>query len=154
MILAFYVKGRAEGSDAGSDLGYYERTEAWFKDHLASVPDMNLDDTVSWAKDTALEMWDKSVRAFKYLSGSPVHTSPSSSSSSTHVKVEEPEKKTSLWDFVGLFGGLRGGSSVVSNSTTVVEDRTFMEGDVHADLIRVSSVLSFVCVVVLNCVCV
>ncbi|KAH6917548.1 TIM21-domain-containing protein [Coprinopsis sp. MPI-PUGE-AT-0042] len=136
MILAFYVKGREEGSSEYSDLSYVERTEAWVKDRLASLPDMSLDDAVSWTKETAAEAWDKSIRAFKYLSGSPVHTS-SSPPTTTHVKVEESEKKkTSMWDLVGVFTGLKGSSGVVSSSSAAVEDRTFTEGDVHADLVR------------------
>lgn len=135
MILSFYVKGRPEGSEE-SEFSNLESAERWLQEKVAALPDMKLEDAVQWSRECASDVRDKSIRAFRYLSGAPPPPAPTATVAERHV--EQPQKKeTSAWDFVGLFSGLRS-QSRKSPGSTADEHRTFTEGDVHADLIRVS----------------
>ena len=76
MVLSFYVKGRPEGSE-DSDLSYMETAERWVQDKSAVLPDLKLEDVVQWSKEFSSDIWDKSMRAFRYLSGAPPPPAPS-----------------------------------------------------------------------------
>lgn len=137
MILSFYVKGKAEGATANSDLSYLEAADQWIQEKYAILPDLKWEDAVDWSKERAQEMWDKSIRAFKYISGSPLPPPSMTTSVAEQREDQVPEKKgRSAWDFVGVFSSLRSTASKASGSGK--EDRrVFTEGDVHADLVKV-----------------
>ncbi|KAG2023853.1 hypothetical protein CC2G_001460 [Coprinopsis cinerea AmutBmut pab1-1] len=155
MILSFYVRGSSTTSSSqpsymDENLSYYERADLWIKDKfnnvVGGVKEMDVDGVVEWTKETAGEVWEKSVRAFKYLSGAPVNVSsvtPASSKAKAKAEDEgaEDEKKSSVWDSVfGLFSGLKGsvgqGGPGVVGGASGRDERKFVEGDVHADLVR------------------
>ncbi|TEB39346.1 hypothetical protein FA13DRAFT_1725330 [Coprinellus micaceus] len=134
MILSFYVKGRPEGAE-DSDLSYMETAERWVQDKSVALPDLKFEDIMQWSKEFSADIWDKSIQAFRYLSGAPPPPAPSPPVTERQA-LEQPQKKdSSAWDFVGMFSGLRGQSRKGTGSTGE-EHRTFLEGDVHADLVR------------------
>jgi import inner membrane translocase subunit TIM21 len=136
MILSFYVKGRPEGAE-DSDLSYMETAERWVQDKSVALPDLKFEDIMQWSKEFSADIWDKSIQAFRYLSGAPPPPAPSPPVTERQA-LEQPQKKdSSAWNFVGMFSGLRGQSRKGTGSTGE-EHRTFLEGDVHADLVRVS----------------
>ncbi|TFK23088.1 hypothetical protein FA15DRAFT_555821, partial [Coprinopsis marcescibilis] len=134
MILSFYVKGRAEGEPI-FEQSYLENAESWIHDKLEVLPTLQFDDAVQWSKQRGAELWDKTIRAFKYLSGVPVPTSSTLPSPTPGVQ-QAPKKATSVWDFIGVFSGLKGSSPQSSSSLGKSDSRTFTEGEIHADLIR------------------
>ncbi|KAF5337035.1 hypothetical protein D9611_003212 [Ephemerocybe angulata] len=134
MILSFYVKGGAERKPH-SELSYLESAEQWIQDKSAILPDLKWEDAVEWAKESATGVWDKSLEAFRYLSGAPA-PAPSTPVSERQADHQPQKKKErSAWDFVGVFSGLRNLSSKTS-TVAQEEGRIYTEGDVHADLIR------------------
>mgnify|MGYP001388095574 CR=1 FL=1 len=138
MILSFYVKGSEEASQA-STKSYLEEAQDW----LNALPDLTFDDAMSWSKETATELWDKTTRAFKYLTGAPVP--PTSTATTERQAPEQPQKKErSAWDFVGVFSSLKGSSSKSVVAPGGAEHQKFTAGEVHADLVRVSRMPAFV----------
>lgn len=138
MILSFYVKGKAEGSLQDSDLSYLEMAGQWMRDKADILPELEWEDAAKWSKESASNLWDKSIRAFKYLSGAPPPPSTTSPPAPEKQVTPEPQKKeSSLWGFVGVFSGLKGPASKAAGATMKEDHRTFLDGDVHADLIRV-----------------
>ncbi|KAJ2928921.1 hypothetical protein H1R20_g8199, partial [Candolleomyces eurysporus] len=136
MILSFYVKGKAEGSSQDPDLSYLEVAGEWIRDKADILPELEWEDAVKWSKDSASNIWDKSIRAFKYLSGAPSPPATPSPAPERQERQEPQKKESSLWDFVGVFSGLKGPASKSAGSAAKEDHRTFLDGDVHADLIR------------------
>ncbi|KAJ2920216.1 hypothetical protein MD484_g81, partial [Candolleomyces efflorescens] len=136
MILSFYVKGKAEGSSQDSDLSYLEVADQWVRNKADILPELQWDDAVKWSKESASNFWDQTIRAFKYLSGAPQPPATPTPAFERHERQEPQKKESSLWDFVGVFSGLRGPASKTAGSATKEDHRTFLDGDVHADLIR------------------
>ncbi|RXW14542.1 hypothetical protein EST38_g11313 [Candolleomyces aberdarensis] len=136
MILSFYVKGKAEGSSQDPDLSYLEVAGEWIRDKADILPELGWEDAVKWSKDSASNVWDKSIRAFKYLSGAPSPPVTPTAAPERQERQEPQKKETSLWDFVGVFSGLKGPASKSAGSAAKEDHRTFLDGDVHADLIR------------------
>jgi import inner membrane translocase subunit TIM21 len=103
---------------------------------------MTLDEAIAWTKDRACDAWDRSIGAFRYLSGAPLP--PTSLPEHQPVDMKKPQKKDSTrWGLVGMFSSLRS-SRVGSTEIDVkrADGEMWTEGEVHADLIRVSLLFS------------
>jgi import inner membrane translocase subunit TIM21 len=138
MIITFYIQGRPEGSTPlPSEIGYYEAFSHWVHEKAALLPELSLDEAIAWTRDWADSLWERSKQTFKYLSGAPV-SAPSLPSSTELRQQAEKQEEEKRWSFAGMFSSLkgpRGGPEVFAK----VDNRTFMEGEVHADLVRVST---------------
>lgn len=138
MILTFYIQGRPEGAaPLPSEIGYYEAFSRWIQDSLAHVPELSLDDAMRWTKDQAECLWERSKQNFKYLSGAPV-VSPSLPSAAEQEKQAEKSEENKGWNVAGMFSSLKG-SKGSSGPLARADHRAFTEGEVHADLVRVST---------------
>lgn len=116
MILNFYVEGKALGT-------------------LSTEPSKSpLDAVVGWTGDktSVLTMewvwnaWERSKRVFRYLSGAPLVL--------PEVVITDPEverKKSTGWNFVGIFSSVRGNINRAGRGSS-----SWTDGEVHADLIR------------------
>ena len=137
MIMTFYVQGRPEGeTPAPSESSYLESASIWVKDKGDALSELSYDEAVEWSKDTAKDLWDRSVRAFKYLSGAPL---PPPVLPEITPDVREPKKVDSFaWNFAGMFSSLKGANSSSAEPTTRRLGRHFTEGEVHADLVKVN----------------
>lgn len=135
--MTFYVQGRPEGeTSAPLESSYLESASTWVKDKGHALSELSYDEAVEWSKDTAKDLWDRSVRAFKYLSGTPL---PPPVLPEITADVLEPKKVDSVtWNFAGMFSSLKGPSSSRAEPTTRRLGRHFTEGEVHADLIKVN----------------
>lgn len=141
MIMTFYVQGRPEGEvTAPSENSYLEATSEWIQEKGNAISDISLDEAVEWSKDSAKHIWDKSLRAFKYLSGAPLPppSLPASSPSEQGDKAKKEEK--SGWGFTGIFSSLKS-SKQRRTPMPGHSGRYFTEGEVHADLIKVRTFL-------------
>jgi import inner membrane translocase subunit TIM21 len=142
MILTFYIQGRPEGATPlPSEIGYYEAFTNWIREKLVHLPELSLDEAIAWSKDQAERAWEQSKRTIKYLSGAPVPAPPLSNTVEQEKKMGNPVENNG-WNFAGIFSSLKG-SRGSSDSFLKVDNRTFTEGEVHADLIRVSVTWSF-----------
>lgn len=135
--MTFYVQGRPEGeTSALSESSYLESASTWVQDTGHVLSELSYDEALEWSKDTAKDLWDRSVRAFKYLSGTPV---PPPVLPEITADVREPKKVDSVtWNFAGMFSSLKGAKSSGAAPTTRRLGRHFTEAEVHADLIKVS----------------
>ena len=137
MIMTFYVQGRPKGeTSAPSESSYLESASTWVKDKGNALSELSYDEAVEWSKDTGKDLWDRSVRAFKYLSGAPL---PPPILPEITANVQEPKKvNSSAWNFAGIFSSLKGANTSGAEPTTRRLGRHFTEGEVHADLIKVN----------------
>ena len=72
MLMTFYVQGRLDREmSAPSEESYLESTKAWIQDMTNILYESSFDDASSWLKENAKNARDKSIEAFKYLSGNP-----------------------------------------------------------------------------------
>ncbi|KAF5356024.1 hypothetical protein D9756_004200 [Leucocoprinus leucothites] len=137
MIMTFYIQGRLEGSTPlPSEIGYYEAFSHWIQEKAVHIPELSLDEAIGWTKDRAESMWERSKQTFKYLSGAPVSAPPLPSPTEQDKQTGKREQEKS-WSFAGMFSSLKGpqvGSEPFTSSR--VDNRTFTEGEVHADLVR------------------
>jgi import inner membrane translocase subunit TIM21 len=137
MILTFYIQGRADGaSTLPSEIGYYEAFTDRMREKLTRLPDMTLNEAIVWCQDQVVGAWEQSKRTIKYLSGAPVPAPPLANTVEQENKIEKPVESNG-WNFAGIFSSLKG-SRGSSGSFLKVDNRAFTEGEVHADLIRVS----------------
>jgi import inner membrane translocase subunit TIM21 len=138
MILTFYIQGRPEGAaPLPSEIGYYEAFSRWIREKMVHVPELSLDEAMRWTKDQAECVWERSKQTFKYLSGAPVVPPPLPSAAEQENKAEKPEESKG-WNVAGMFSSLKG-SKGSSGSLARADHRAFTEGEVHADLVRVST---------------
>ncbi|KAF8971496.1 TIM21-domain-containing protein [Flammula alnicola] len=137
MIMTFYVQGRPEGEIvAHSEASYFETASAWVQDKGAVLSELSFDEAVAWSKDSAKNLWDKSIRAFKYLSGSPLPP-PSLPTMSASETQETPKKEESSgWGFTGMFSSLKTSKKSTGSTTPGRIGGHFTEGEVHADLVK------------------
>lgn len=135
MIMTFYVQGRPEGETvAPSESSYLESASRWVKDKGEALSELSYDEAVEWSKATANDLWDRSVRSFKYLSGSPL---PPPIFPEITADVQEPKKVDSLaWNFAGMFSSLKGAAGSGAEPSARRLGRHYTEGEVHADLIK------------------
>lgn len=144
--MTFYIQGRPEGSASfPADIGYYEAFSNWAQEKAAHLPELSFDDTTTWIRDEAENFWERSKQTFRYLNGTPMSKPPLSNPGDPdkQTKYHEEQKK---WNFTGMFSSLKGtrrGSD--SSTSSKIGTRTFMEGEVHADLVRVSITVGMLC---------
>ena len=140
MIMTFYVQGRPEGENVTpSEDSYYEKLSHWVHDKSSALSDLSFDELVEWSNHTGRQIWDKSVRAFKYLSGSPL---PPPTIPEFPSETQDPVRKeeSNAWNFAGIFSSLRGPKRTAGDTVPSTPSGTYYtEGEVHADLIKVST---------------
>jgi len=142
MIMTFYIEGRPESSTSfPAEIGYYEAFSHWVQEKAAHLPELSLNETAAWIRDGAEKFWERSKQTFRYLNGTPMSKSPLPSLGEPDKQTEKREQKKG-WNFAGMFSSLKGtrGSSDPLKSSKI-DNRTFTEGEVHADFVRVSTLL-------------
>jgi len=141
MIMTFYIQGRPEGSTSfPADIGYYETFSLWAQEKAAHLPELSLDETTAWIRDGVESFWERSKQTFRYLNGTPMSKPPlpNPGDQDKQIKNHEEQKK---WNFTGMFSSLKGTRAGSDSSTSSkIESRAFTEGEVHADLVRVSTI--------------
>ncbi|KAH7915113.1 TIM21-domain-containing protein [Hygrophoropsis aurantiaca] len=133
MLLNFYVQGQ----DPASKLDSAAKSESYLDSitrKISSLTELTLDESIDWTKERALNAWETSKRAFKYLSGDIV-SSPSTSRNHIPERPKE-EEEPSVWSFAGLFSGLKGKKLSAEGTLVRSNGQIFTDGEVHADLIR------------------
>lgn len=141
MHLHFYVQGRPLGSPSPpSELSYFVSLVEWTRHKYSMLSELTLDESIAWAKDCSGDVRERSKRLFRYLSGKPLPPSP------LHSPVPEPiyvpkKDEDHVWSFAGLFSGLRGPKGLHPTSNREPVDQVWTDGEIHADFIRVRSVL-------------
>jgi len=140
LILNFYVQGKSLGSSStltnNPSEPYFDTAVHWTGDIASLLSQLTREEAVEWAKEQALNAWERSKRVFRYLSGTPLP--PISLLEHPPVDVKESKKAESGgWSFVGIFSALRG-SSAGSTETNVkrADGEMFTDGEVHAALVR------------------
>ncbi|PPQ69627.1 hypothetical protein CVT25_013710 [Psilocybe cyanescens] len=136
MIMTFYVQGRPEGEYIPSNASYSESISSWFKETGATLSDLSFDDVVEWSKETGQNIWDKSIRAFKYLSGSPLPPPALPSLPPAEDRENGRKEESTAWSFAGIFSSLKSAKKETGQSTSRPSGRQFTEGEVHADLVK------------------
>lgn len=135
--MTFYIQGRPDGATPlPSEVGYYEAFSHWMHEKLTHLPELSLDEAMAWTKDQAEGLWERAKQTFKYLSGAPVAPPPLPNSTEQEKQAEKREENKG-WNFAGMFSSIKG-SRGGPESLAKLDHRTFMEGEVHADLVRVS----------------
>lgn len=134
MFLTFYIEGSVPSSNTpvDPDAGYLAVIEA----KTSALSAMSWDDLSDAVKARADRAAESAKSAVRYLVGKPV---PSVVGVKTGAAEEEkPEEKKGVWSFAGMFSGLRGAGSGAGASSADAERMAWAEGEVHAELIRVS----------------
>ncbi|KXN83604.1 Mitochondrial import inner membrane translocase subunit tim21 [Leucoagaricus sp. SymC.cos] len=135
MIMTFYIQGRPEGSTPlPSEIGYYEAFSHWVQEKSTHLPELSLDEVIVWTRDRVETLWERSRQTFKYLSGAPVAAPPLPDSMEQGKQAEKREEERK-WSFTGMFSSIKG-SRGGPDAFAKVDNRTFTEGEVHADLVR------------------
>ena len=142
MLLNFYVQANSHSPD--QDVSYFESASNWLKTTTTNLPEVSWQETKDWIILQTRETVDHAKDLFRYLSGDPA----SSTSRASQVSLPVPRKQEApagdekgFWvNFAGLFGSLRGGSRKGPYEGTLDAEhgRMWEEGEVHADLVRVS----------------
>jgi mitochondrial import inner membrane translocase subunit TIM21 len=143
MLLNFYVQ--ADPYSPNQDASYLESASSWVKNTVTSLPELSWKEAKDWMVHHTQETVDSAKDLFRYLSGDPAAPRPAD----TQVALPGPRKqdlpasdRNSFWSSVtGLFGSLKGGNRKGSQEGTfdAGQGRVWQEGEVHADLVRVSS---------------
>lgn len=143
MIMTFYVKGSPPSSMSPIDASYLESVANHGQEIWNSLSGSSLQDSVDWMRYTTEDLWNRARDAFKYVSGTPISSSPTNSSFQEEQQrqatkgASQPDER-SVWNFAGIFKSLRGSKSGGGSEDVYTEDgRLFTEGEVHADLVRV-----------------
>jgi import inner membrane translocase subunit TIM21 len=142
MLLNFYVQANSHSPD--QDVSYFESASAWLKTTTTNLSEVSWQETKDWIMLQTRETVDYTKDLFRYLSGDPA----SSTSRASQVSLPVPRRQEApasdekgLWaNFAGLFGSLRGRSRKGPYEGTLDTEhgRMWEEGEVHADLVRVS----------------
>ncbi|KAF9459428.1 TIM21-domain-containing protein [Collybia nuda] len=136
MIMTFYVQGRPPGVEpVPSDLSYLESAAEWAQGRLFDMSEMTLDESIAWSKDRACDLWTKTKRLFRYLSGAPLPSPPLYNLPSDNTESQKPEDGSG-WSFSGMFSSLRNPRGGPAESKPKSDGRTHTEGQVHANFIR------------------
>ncbi|KAF9056665.1 TIM21-domain-containing protein [Panaeolus papilionaceus] len=136
MIMTFYVQGRPEGEAAPpTDESYFEHLKSWAQNKFVVLSDLSFDGAVDNSKRSFQHMWDNTVRAFKYLSGSPLPPKSLPPMPSPELNETSPQGSGS-WSFAGIFSSLKGSKTQGDNSATRTPRGQYTEGEVHADLVK------------------
>ena len=134
MFLHFYIQGSQPGTKAiDASEGYIDSIVHWTSDGLSRLSDMSFDDVVDGARARAAGVAESSKALFRFLSGESTSTP-----STNHPPLREPapaeEEPSKIWSFAGLFTGIKGRRR--GDGFDGVDDRVFLEGEAHAELIR------------------
>jgi len=136
--MTFYVQGRPQGEIAPpSDSSYFGSLSDWVWDKFSGLSVLSFDEAVAWSKQSGMNIWDKSIRAFKYLSGAPLPPIHVPSMPSPETKESAKKEVTTVWSFAGVFSSLKGAKKASNERTLRQIGRSFKEGEVHADLVKV-----------------
>jgi import inner membrane translocase subunit TIM21 len=142
MILNFYVQGKppVSSSTLQNDPleSYLDTVVHWTRDKVSLLSELTLNEAVEWTKDRALNVWEQSKGAFRYLSGAPLPP-VSLPVHPTEDMMEKKETKSKGWSFIGMFSSLRGNRT--ETNVNRAHREIWTDGEVHADLIRVCSAL-------------
>lgn len=148
MIMTFYVQGRPPGAEpVSSDSSYFESATEWAQDRLSAMSEMTVDGSIAWSKERASNIWIKTKYLFKYLSGAPPPPPPLPAFPSDSTDSQKGEE-SGAWSFTGMFSSLKSPRGSPVESRPKSDGRTYTEGQVHANFIRVlciarSSIHSF-----------
>lgn len=145
MLLNFYVQA-GSSSSSSSDASYFDSVIAWAKESAEGLPDVTLEEAIDWTKDRGRRTVDSAKELFRYLTGDPMPverstTLPGSMATQTRVKEANKGDNKGVWGSItGLFGSLRNSSRGGADEarSDVASSRLWQEGEVHAELIRVS----------------
>lgn len=144
MILTFYVQGKPEGwTQPQSELSLFEKANEWVQEKHDKLLSMSLNELVVWPKDKAEAALEKLRDLFRYLSGMEKQIMPSVPPGPQEaVDIQKrDERERGTWNIAGMFSSLRGSMRTVGEAAKS-RSQTFTDGEVHAELIRVSVDLS------------
>jgi len=139
MIMTFYVQGRPQGEiTPPSDSSYFNSMSDWLQDRISGLSEFSFDEAIAWSKQSGMNLWDKSIRAFKYLSGAPLPPMHYPSMPAPETKNSTEKEATTIWSFAGVFSSLKRAKKTGNERTSRQSGRSFTDGEVHADLVKVS----------------
>jgi mitochondrial import inner membrane translocase subunit TIM21 len=134
MFLHFYIQGSRPGTKiTDASEGYLDSMVHWTSDGLSRLSDMSFDDVVDGARARAAGVAESSKALFKFLSGESTST-PSTNQPPVREPAPVEKEPSSVWSFAGLFSGIKG--KRYGDGLSVADDRVFLEGEAHAELIR------------------
>lgn len=137
MVMTFYVQGTPEGETTPpSEASYLDSVRMWIHDRADVLSDCSFDDALEWSREAGRNVRDKSIAAFRYLSGNPLPpppTSPFPPIQYEKAKVHE----SNAWSFAGIFSSLKRTRTSSSEPSSKPRGKKFTEGEVHADLVKV-----------------
>lgn len=132
MFLTFYVEGSSSSPYSDNGSGYLSD----LSDKATAVSEMSWDQVSEAVKGRAERAAESVKSAVRYLVGKPVPPVVGAQTD-TLDKLDGQEEKKSWWGLTGMFSGLRsGGGSSASGGDE--HSAMYTEGEVHAELIRVS----------------
>lgn len=135
--MTFYVQGRPQGEiTPPSDSSYFDSMSKWLCDKFSGLSELSFDEAIAWSKQSGMNIWDKSIRAFKYLSGAPLPPAQIPPMPSLETRESAKKEVTTVWSFAGVFSSLKGTKEASNEKTSRQSSRSFMEGEVHADLVK------------------
>jgi hypothetical protein len=140
MLLNFYISSSSTPSKssimpADSADNWVDKTILRSQEKYTEVSEMTLEDIKDWSS-RSLEQLKSS---FRYLTGQPATPIPPATSQAPPAADHSPEKSGLLKKmFGGVFSVKLGGSSVDDTDPSLAV--TWTEGEVHADLVKVSPV--------------
>jgi import inner membrane translocase subunit TIM21 len=136
MIMTFYVQGRPQGEIAPPlDSSYLGSMSEWIQDKFSGLSELSFDEAMAWLKQGGMNIRDKSIRAFKYLSGAPLPPIYVPSMPSPESKESAKKEVTTIWSVAGMFSSLKA-KRTSDAKTSKQTSRSFTEGEVHADLVK------------------
>ncbi|RDB29657.1 Mitochondrial import inner membrane translocase subunit tim21 [Hypsizygus marmoreus] len=136
MIMTFYVQGRPPGSDSShSESSYLGTASEWVQDKVSGLSELTLDESITWTQEHAHDVWERTKRLFKYLSGAPEPVTPLPPYPSTTAEKPKSEEQ-SAWSFTGMFSALKRSKGGHTEPKQGPDGRVFTDGQVHADFIR------------------
>ena len=147
MLLNFYVQSSSHSPD--QDVSYFESASVWLKNTTTDLSEVSWQEARDWIMLQTRETVVYAKDLFRYLSGDPASSTSRASQASLPVprKQEAPASdEKGFWvNFTGLFGSLRGGSrkGPYEGTLDAGHGRVWQEGEVHADLVRVSVCRTF-----------
>lgn len=137
MILTFYVQGKPEGwTQPQSQLSLLEKANGWAEEKYEKLSNLTLDNSLDWSKDKAEAALEKLRDLFRYLSGMEKQIMPSVPPAPQGAAGSQKKDERWTWDMTGMFSSLRGSKRI--GDVVKSRSQTFTDGEVHADLIRVS----------------
>jgi mitochondrial import inner membrane translocase subunit TIM21 len=142
MLLNFYVQADPHLPD--QEASYLESMSTWVQSTVTSLPELSWQEAQGWVVHHTRETIESAKDLFRFLSGDPASPKPVAS----QVALPEPQKQElpsdtgrGFWGSVtGLFGSLKGGNrkGLQEGTFDAGHGRVWQEGEVHADLVRVS----------------